>query len=82
MAPITAVHLRGGPCDGERPQPLPGTEFPGRLEAITVMDHSAWLGHVYAVTDETLVDEDGVRRTVLDFERTVDGDLVKPGSGR
>jgi hypothetical protein len=82
MATITAVHLRGGPCDGDRPAPLPGIEFPDRLEAITVMDHTAWVGHVYAMTDETVIDEDGVRRTVLAFERTVDGDLVKPDAGR
>jgi hypothetical protein len=43
------------------------------------MDHTAWLGHVYGVTADTLVDDDGVLRTVFEFERTVDGDAVKDG---
>jgi hypothetical protein len=38
--PIAAVELRGGPCDGQRPEPLPGTLMPGDLAAITVMDHA------------------------------------------
>ena len=78
MGAIDAVHLRGGPCDGERPEPKPpGSGFPAALSAITVMDHTAWVGHVYAATTDTVVDDDGVLRTVFAFERTVDGDVVK-----
>jgi hypothetical protein len=33
---IVAVHLRGGPCDGERPEPFDGT-FPDNFDAITVV---------------------------------------------
>jgi hypothetical protein len=80
MATINAVHLRGGPCDGDRPVPLPDTGFPDSLSAITVMDHTAWVGHVYGVTGDTLLDDRGVLRTVFAFERTVDGDLVKEGA--
>ena len=58
----------------------PGSGFPDRLSAITVMDHTAWAGHVYGVTADTLVDADGVLRTVFDFERTVDGDVAKDGA--
>jgi hypothetical protein len=79
MGAIEAVHLRGGPC-GERPAPLPGTGFPDRLEAITVMDHTAWVGHVYGATPETVRDEHGVVRTVFAYERTVDGDAVNEGA--
>ncbi len=46
MALISAVYLRGGPCDGEGPEPLPGTTFPDDLDAITVMDNAAGVGHV------------------------------------
>ncbi len=67
---ISAVYLRGGPCDGERPEPAPGTRFPEDLEAITVMDHSAGVGHEYRVTGERLLDEDGTRRTICDFRRS------------
>jgi hypothetical protein len=83
MAAIEAVELRGGPCDGDRPEPLDGTTFPDRLQAITVMDYTAYVGHVYAVTADTLIDDDGVARRVFAFERTVDADLVResPGCG-
>jgi hypothetical protein len=80
MAAIEAVQLRGGPCDGDRPNPIPDSEFPDSLTAITVMDHAAWVGHVYGVTLESIVDETGVRRRVFDFERTVDADTVKAGA--
>jgi hypothetical protein len=79
MRAIDAVQLRGGPCDGDRPEPPDGTGFPNDLSAITVMDHTARVGHVYGVTADTLVDDHGVRRTVFDFERTVDGDVVRAG---
>jgi hypothetical protein len=82
MGAINAVHLRGGPCDGEHPEPLPATAFPESLTAITVMDHTAWVGHVYGVTAETMVDDRDVVRTVLDFQRTVHGDVVKGGALR
>ncbi len=71
MEPIDAVYLRGGPCDGEGPEPLPDTTFPGDLDAITVMDHAAGVGHVYELAGERLNDDDGVWRTVLEFRRTV-----------
>jgi hypothetical protein len=79
MAAIAAVQLRGGPCDGDRPEPLPDAEFPDSLTAITVMDHAAWVGHVYRVTTDSIMDDAGVRRRVLAFSRTVDADLVKAG---
>jgi hypothetical protein len=82
MGAINAVHLRGGPCDGERPEPLPGTGgFQDSLSEIAVMDHTSWVGHICAITADTLVDDRGVRRTVFDFERSVDGDIVKAGTG-
>ncbi|HWI06852.1 MAG TPA: hypothetical protein VNT54_05000 [Solirubrobacteraceae bacterium] len=28
MATIDAVELRGGPADGQRPEPMPGTALP------------------------------------------------------
>jgi hypothetical protein len=77
MAAIEAVELRGGPCDGDRPRPLDGTEFPDRLRAITVMDYGAYVGHVYSVTPDTLIDDEGVSRRVFAFERTVDADVVR-----
>lgn len=70
MAAIDGVHLRGGPCDGQRPEPLPDTRFPDDLQAVTVMDHSAGVGHLYEVTGDLVIDE-GVRRVVLDYRRTV-----------
>lgn len=70
MPVIDGVHLRGGPCDGQRPEPLPDTTFPDDLQAITVMDHSAGVGHLYEVTGDLVIDE-GVRRVVLDHRRTV-----------
>ena len=73
MEAIDAVHLRGGPCDGERPEPLPGTAFAPDLDAITVMDHAAGVGHVYELTSGRLTD-DGVRRHVLEYRRTVPRD--------
>ena len=73
MQSIQAVHLRGGPCDGERPEPIPGTEFPVDLEAITVMDHAAGVGHVYEVTSDLRLDE-GVPRRVLAYRRTFSRD--------
>jgi hypothetical protein len=79
MPVIEAVELRGGPCDGDRPQPFDGT-FPDRLHAITVMDYATYVGHVYTVTPDTLVDDDGVSRRVFAFERTVDADLVRDSS--
>jgi hypothetical protein len=81
MAAIEAVELRGGPCDGDRPRPFDGTEFPDRLQAITVMDYTMYVGHVYAATPDTLVDDDGVSRRVFAFERTVDADLVRDPPG-
>ncbi len=69
---IGAVHLRGGPCDGERPEPAPGTTFPEELDTITVMNHSVGVGHEYRVTADLLIDDDGVRRTVCDFRRSVE----------
>lgn len=72
MATIGAVHLRGGPCDGERPEPAPGTTFPEALDAITVMDHSVGVGHDYRVTADRFIDDDGTRRTVFDFRRSVE----------
>ncbi len=72
MATIGAVHLRGGPCDGERPEAAPGTTFPEDLDAITVMDHSAGVGHNYRVTDHRFIDVDGMHRTVFDFRRSVE----------
>jgi hypothetical protein len=36
MAAIAALQLRGSPCDGDRPEPLPDTEFPDSLTAIKV----------------------------------------------
>ncbi len=70
LATIAAVHLRGGPCDGERPDPTPGTAFPDDLDAITVMDHSGGVGHNYRVTADRLIDDDGVHRTVFDYRRS------------
>jgi hypothetical protein len=61
MASIDAVHLRGGPCDGERPEPFDG-DFPDTLVEIAVMDYAASVGHVYRVTADHLVDEAGVTR--------------------
>jgi hypothetical protein len=75
MASIDAVHLRGGPCDGERPEPFDG-DFPDTLVEIAVMDYAASVGHVYRVTADHLVDEAGVTRTVLDFRRTVPREAV------
>jgi len=72
MATIGAVHLRGGPCDGERPEAAPGTTFPEDLDAITIMDHSAGVGHNYRVTDHRFIDVDGLHRTVFDFRRSVE----------
>lgn len=68
---VDAVHLRGGPCDGQEPEALPGTTFPGDLRAITVMDHAASVGHVYELTGSRLIDDNGLGRTVLGFRRTV-----------
>ena len=70
MTVMEGVHLRGGPCNGERPEPLPGTTFPPDLDGITVMDHSAGVGHFYAMTEESVLDA-GVRRRILVFRRTV-----------
>jgi hypothetical protein len=70
METIDAVQLRGGPCDGQRPEPLAGTTIPDGLEAITVMDHAAGVGHVYELTGNSLID--GTRRAILDYRRTVD----------
>lgn len=80
MGTIDAVHLRGGPCDRERVRPLSDPEFPGTLTAITVMDHATWVGHVYGVTTDSIMDDAGVRRRVFAFERTVDADLVREGA--
>ena len=71
---IVAVHLRGGPCDGERPEPFDGT-FPDTLDSITVVDHAHGLGHVYDVTTEVLTDDDGVPRTVVDFRESKEHDF-------
>jgi hypothetical protein len=71
MVAIGSVLLRGGPCDGDRPEPAPGTTFPGNLDAITVMDHSAAVGHNYRVTDDQFIGDDGLRRTVFEFYRSV-----------
>jgi hypothetical protein len=68
---IDAVHLRGGPCDGQEPEPLPGTTLPDHLHAITVMDHAAGVGHVYELTGSRLIDDNGLGRSVLGFRRTV-----------
>ncbi len=70
MTAINGVHLRGGPCDGERPEPLPGTTFPPDLDAITVMDHAAGVGHHYEMTDESVRDDE-VRRRILVYRRTM-----------
>ncbi len=70
MTAIDGVHLRGGPCDGERPEPMPGTTFPPDLDAITVMDHSAGVGHYYETTEEYIL-EAGLRRRILVYLRTV-----------
>jgi hypothetical protein len=78
MVTIGAVHLRGGPCDGQRPEPLPGTAFPDNLDSITVMDHAAGVGHVYEVTDEHFTDDTGTHRTVLSFRATVESDFSSP----
>lgn len=72
MAPVDAVQLRGGPCDGERPEPASGTSFPDSLDRITVMDHSAGVGHAYLVTDDRFTDDDGIRRTAFDFRGTAE----------
>jgi len=71
---IVAVQLRGGPCDGERPEPFDGV-FPDSLDAITVVDHARRLGHVYDVTNQVFTDDDGVARTVLDFRETKQHDF-------
>lgn len=71
---IRGVHLQGGPYDGERPEPLPGTAFPHDLDAITVMDHATGVGYVYEVTSSRLI-EGGVRRHVLGYRRAVPRDL-------
>jgi len=76
---IDAVRLRGGACDGDRPNPPADSEFPDNLTAMTVMD-PAWVGHVYGVALESIVDETGVRRRVFEFERTVDADAVREGA--
>lgn len=70
MTAIDGVHLRGGPCEGERPEPLPGTTFPPNLDAITVMDHGARVDHRYEMTAESVVDA-GMRRRILVYRRTV-----------
>lgn len=70
MMPSDGVLLRGGPCDGERPEALPGTTFPPDLRAITVMDHGAGVGHHYEMTDKSVLDAD-VRRRILVYRRTV-----------
>ena len=71
MATIDAVVLRGGPCDGERPEPAPGTTFPDDLDAITVRDFVADVEHVYEVTGPPAIGEDGISRALLEFARTV-----------
>ncbi len=71
MTVIDGVYLRGGPCDGERPEPMPGTTFPPDLSAITVMDHSAGVGHFYETTEEECILEAGLRRRILVYVRTV-----------
>lgn len=71
MATIDAVVLRGGPCDGEQPQPIPGTTFPGDLDAIGVRDFVAGVEHVYEVTGSAVTGADGISRAVLEFRRTV-----------
>ena len=71
MATIDAVVLRGGPCDGERPRPIPGTTFPGDLDAISVCDFVQGVEHVYEVTGVTAVGQDGISRAVLEFRATV-----------
>ena len=70
MVAIDAVQLRGGPCDGERPEPFDGM-FPHTLSEITVMNHAAGVGYVYEITADKLTDEAGVTRTVLEFRRTL-----------
>jgi len=70
MTAIDGVHLRGGPCDGERPEPLPGTMFPPDLDGITVMDHSAGVGHFYETAEACILDA-GLRRRILVYRRTV-----------
>ena len=70
METIGAVHLRGGPCDGQRPEPLPDTTIPGDLEAITVVDHATGASHVYELTGSWLTDG-RIRRRILDYRRTV-----------
>ena len=71
MATIDAVMLRGGPCDGERPQPIPGTTFPDDLDAISVRDFVAGVEHVYEVTGSAVTGEDGIPHAVLEFRRTM-----------
>lgn len=70
MMQSDGVLLRGGPCDGERPEPLPGTTFSPHLDAITVMDHGAGVGHHYEMTDKFVFDAD-VRCRILVYRRTV-----------
>lgn len=71
MATIDAVVLRGGPCDGERPQPIPGTTFPEDLDAISVCDFAHGVEHVYEMADFPAIGEDGISRAVLEFRATV-----------
>ncbi|HEV2784921.1 MAG TPA: hypothetical protein VGV67_00925 [Solirubrobacteraceae bacterium] len=71
MATIDAVVLRGGPCDGERPEPIAGTTFPDDLDAITVCDFVAGVEHRYEVIGAPAIGEDGISRAVLEFRRTV-----------
>lgn len=71
MATIDAVVLRGGPCDGERPRPVPGTTFPADLDAISVCDFARGAEHVYEVAGPPAVGEDGIARAGLEFRRTV-----------